>query len=85
MLADEFPLMDVFLTILVFFDLLVIAGFMAWCLFDNFRRRDLGGWAKAGWMFVILILPLVGGLIYVVARPSDDIGGPFVGGSFALA
>jgi uncharacterized membrane protein len=46
---------------------------------DIFRRRDLSGLAKAGWILVIAILPLIGILIYVIARPSGgyiDYGGP---------
>jgi hypothetical protein len=46
---------------------------------DIFRRRDLSGWAKAGWILVIAALPLIGILIYVIARPSAqyvDYGGP---------
>jgi hypothetical protein len=48
--------------------------FMAIWLFvvvfgDIFRRRDLNGWAKAGWTFLIFVLPFLGILIYVIARP----------------
>jgi hypothetical protein len=38
---------------------------------DIFRRRDHSGWAKAGWTAVIFILPLLGALIYLIARPKD--------------
>lgn len=37
---------------------------------DIFRRRDLSGFAKAGWIFVIFILPLLGILIYMIGRPK---------------
>ncbi|HZD00951.1 MAG TPA: SHOCT domain-containing protein [Actinomycetes bacterium] len=36
---------------------------------DIFRRRDLSGWAKAGWLFVIFVLPFLGTLIYLIVRP----------------
>jgi ABC-type uncharacterized transport system permease subunit len=36
---------------------------------DLFRRHDISGWAKAGWILVIFFLPFLGVLIYVVARP----------------
>lgn len=36
---------------------------------DIFRRRDLSGWAKAGWTILLFIVPFIGALIYVVARP----------------
>ncbi|HET8977418.1 MAG TPA: SHOCT domain-containing protein [Solirubrobacteraceae bacterium] len=35
---------------------------------DVFRSRDLSGWAKAAWLVLIVILPLVGVLIYLIAR-----------------
>ena len=37
---------------------------------DIFRRKDLSGGAKAGWVVLIFILPLFGILIYLIARPS---------------
>jgi len=37
---------------------------------DIFRRSDIHGWAKAGWVFLIFILPFLGVLIYLIARPK---------------
>ena len=37
---------------------------------DIFRRDDISGWAKAGWIFFIIILPFLGIFIYVIARPK---------------
>ena len=37
---------------------------------DIFRRNDIHGWAKAGWIFLIFILPFIGVLIYLIARPK---------------
>ena len=37
-------------------------------LVDIFRSHDLSGWAKAGWIVLIVLLPLLGVLIYVIAR-----------------
>lgn len=37
---------------------------------DIFRRHDLGGWHKAGWIFLIFVLPLLGILLYLVTRPK---------------
>jgi hypothetical protein len=48
--------------------------FFAWfmCLFwifgDLFRSRDIGGWGKTLWTFFLIILPLVGMLVYLIAR-----------------
>jgi uncharacterized membrane protein YcjF (UPF0283 family) len=35
---------------------------------DIFRSHDLSGWAKAAWLILIVFLPLVGVLIYLIAR-----------------
>lgn len=35
---------------------------------DVFRSHDLSGWAKAGWIVLIVLLPLLGVLIYIIAR-----------------
>jgi len=37
---------------------------------DIFRRDDLSGWAKAGWILLLVILPFIGALIYIIARPK---------------
>ena len=43
-----------------------------WILFaviaDLFRDHELSGWAKAGWVVVLILLPLLGTLIYLIAR-----------------
>jgi hypothetical protein len=35
---------------------------------DVIRDRSLGGWAKAAWILLLVVLPLLGSLIYLVAR-----------------
>jgi uncharacterized membrane protein YhaH (DUF805 family) len=35
---------------------------------DVFRSHDLSGWAKAGWLVLIVLIPLLGVLIYIIAR-----------------
>ncbi len=56
-----------------------MVAFFFWFLFiwmfiavfgDIFRRDDLSGWGKAGWILVICVLPLLGILIYMIARPK---------------
>ncbi|BAL87769.1 hypothetical protein AMIS_25490 [Actinoplanes missouriensis 431] len=50
--------------------------FCAWfmCLFwlfgDLFRSRDIGGWAKTFWTLFIIVLPIIGMLVYLIARGS---------------
>jgi uncharacterized membrane protein len=68
-LAYDYPLLGVFWTLVLFsfFALLLLS--IAWALFDNFRRRDHSGWAKAGWFVFILFFPILGVFVYLVALP----------------
>jgi ABC-type multidrug transport system fused ATPase/permease subunit len=68
MTAYDYPLLSVFWT------LLEIAAFVIWIwlvvvvFIDIFRSRDLGGLAKALWVILVVLLPLLGVLIYLIAR-----------------
>lgn len=35
---------------------------------DIFRSDDMGGWAKAFWTLFVVVLPVLGVLVYVIAR-----------------
>lgn len=37
---------------------------------DIFKRGDMSGVSKAGWLLLIVILPLIGVVAYVVAKPK---------------
>ena len=71
MLAYDFPLLSMFWVMLWWFMLLTVFFAVIWAFVDNFRRRDHHGWAKAGWALLILMLPLVGMMIYLIARPAE--------------
>ena len=70
MLAYDYPLLGVFWTITIFACWMIVVFAVIWAFIDNFRRHDHSGFAKAGWAFVIVILPLLGTLIYLIARPA---------------
>jgi hypothetical protein len=72
MLAYDYPLLGAFWTITIFALWFMVVFTVIWAFIDNFRRRDHSGWAKAGWALVIVILPLLGTLIYLVARPVEQ-------------
>ena len=56
-------------SLVVFLWVNVILMFLA-VFADIFRRHDLSGFAKVGWILVIFVLPLLGILIYVATRPA---------------
>jgi biopolymer transport protein ExbB/TolQ len=41
---------------------------LVWIFIDIFRSRDLSGWAKALWFLFVLFSPLIGVLVYLIAR-----------------
>ena len=47
-----------------------IAALMVWfrCLMDLFSDHELSGWAKAGWVILLIFVPWLGALIYLIAR-----------------
>jgi hypothetical protein len=70
MLAYTYPLLSILWTLLEFAAVILILFLIIWCFIDNFSRRDHHGWAKAGWTVLILFVPIIGSLIYIIARPA---------------
>jgi hypothetical protein len=69
MLAD-FDLGDLLWGMLVFFFWFMAIWVFIGVFADIFRRRDISGWGKAGWLLLIFVLPFIGVLIYLIARPA---------------
>jgi hypothetical protein len=65
---NDYPFLDVMWTIAVFFAWVIWFWLLIMMLVDVFRRRDLSGWAKAGWTIVVVVLPYLGVLIYLVTQ-----------------
>lgn len=66
--ASGYPLLDAFWTMLWFFLWILWIFLVIRILIDVFRSEDMGGWAKAGWTIFIVVLPLIGVLVYLIAR-----------------
>ena len=66
--AADYPLLDVFWTILIFFSWIAWIWILVVILTDVFRRRDIGGFAKAAWVVFLIVLPFIGVLIYLIAQ-----------------
>jgi len=67
-IAADYPFLNVFWTILIFF--LWVAWFML--LFrvfaDVFRRHDIGGGTKTLWLIFVICVPFLGVFVYLVAN-----------------
>ena len=61
------PLLDLFWTMLWFFLFILWIWLLISLFSDIFRRDDIGGGGKAGWVFFLIFLPLLGALIYLIA------------------
>src|SRR5882757_9140983 len=61
---------DFLWSMVVFFFWFMLIWIFIMVFSDIFRRNDIHGWAKAGWVFLIVVLPFVGVLIYLIARPK---------------
>jgi len=68
MLGYTYPLLDVFWTMLWFFCFFIYIWLLIRIFSDIFRSHDMGGWAKAGWIIFIFVLPFLGILVYLIAR-----------------
>jgi hypothetical protein len=68
MLAYTYPLLSLFWTMLLFFGFVVWIWLLIVVFGDIFRSHDIGGFAKAMWVLLVIFLPLIGVLIYLIAR-----------------
>ena len=71
LLADDYPFLDIFWTMTIFFFWVMYIWVVIMVLSDNFRRHDHSGVAKAAWTVFIIFLPLLGVLSYMIARPAE--------------
>ncbi|MBJ7905710.1 SHOCT domain-containing protein [Streptomyces sp. DSM 110735] len=67
-LAYDYPLLNAFWTMLWFFLWIMWFFLLFKVIVDIFRDDDLHGWAKAGWLVFVVLLPFLGVFVYVVAR-----------------
>jgi Short C-terminal domain/Phospholipase_D-nuclease N-terminal len=67
-LAYDYPLLGIFWTMLEIFFFVVWIWLLIIVFSDIFRSRDMGGLAKALWVIFVLVIPLLGVLIYLIAR-----------------
>jgi len=59
---------DVMWTLFVFFAWIIFFWLLFTVFGDLFSRHDLSGWAKTGWVILVLILPFLGIFIYLIAN-----------------
>jgi membrane protein implicated in regulation of membrane protease activity len=64
----SYPLLGAFWTILEIFLWVLWIWVLIYVFIDIFRSHDLSGWARALWFLFVLFIPLIGVLVYLIAR-----------------
>ena len=70
-----YPLLDAFWTMFLFFCWVLWIFLVVWVLIDIFRSHDISGWGKAGWILLVILLPLLGVLAYEIVHGDHLFGG----------
>jgi hypothetical protein len=68
MLAADYPFLDVLWTLIIFFVWILWFWLLFTVFVDIFRRNDLSGWGKAGWLIFCIILPFLGVFVYLISQ-----------------
>jgi hypothetical protein len=68
MIGADYPFLDLMWTMLIFF-LWVMWFWMLFTVFaDIFRRHDISGWGKTGWLIFCILLPFLGVFVYIISQ-----------------
>ena len=71
MFQSSNPVLEFFWYMFVFYLFFMVIWMFIQIFADIFRRENLSGWGKAGWIFLIFVLPFIGILAYVISRPKN--------------
>ena len=64
----SYPLLGAFWTIVEIFLWVIWFWILITVFIDIFRSGDLSGWGKALWFLFVLFIPVIGVLVYLIAR-----------------
>jgi predicted PurR-regulated permease PerM len=67
----SYPLLGAFWTVFEIFLWILWIWVLIYVFVDIFRSRDLSGTAKALWFVFVLFIPLIGVLVYLIARGGE--------------
>ena len=68
MLAADYPFLDIFWTMFIFFLFVIWIWILITVFSDIFRRKDIGGGSKALWIIFVIVLPYLGVFVYLIAN-----------------
>ena len=70
-MINDTPIWDFLVWMFWFYIFFMVIMMFIQIFMDIFRRENLSGWGKAGWIFLLFVLPFIGVLIYVIVRPKN--------------
>ena len=68
MLATDYPFLDIFWTMLIFFCWIIWFWLLITIFADIFRRKDTSGFSKTLWIIFVIILPFLGIFVYLISQ-----------------
>src|SRR6478735_5407836 len=68
LLAADYPFLNVFWTMILFFFWVAWIWVLIMVFSDLFRRHEVSGWVKALWIVVLIFMPFLGVLVYVLVN-----------------
>ena len=71
MFQSSNPVLEFFWYMFVFYLFFMVIWMFIQVFADIFRRENLSGWGKAGWIFLLFVFPFLGIIIYMIARPKN--------------
>jgi hypothetical protein len=70
-IAADYPFLDILGSMLFFFGFVIWFWLLITVFGDVFRRQDIGGWGKAAWSIFVILVPLLGVLVYMIAEGKE--------------
>jgi len=69
----NYPLWNLFLTMLELFIWIVLIVLVVWVILSIFRSH-MSGWAKVGWLVLVILVPFIGVFAYLIVRGAHLAG-----------
>jgi hypothetical protein len=67
-LAADYPFLDVFWTMVVFFVWIIWIWLLITIIADVFRRHDTSGFTKVLWIVFVILVPFLGVFVYLIVN-----------------
>jgi hypothetical protein len=67
-LGYDYPFLDIFWTMLIFFCWIIWFWLLITIFVDVFRRKDTSGFSKVLWIIFVIVLPFLGVFIYLLVN-----------------